>query len=132
MGKVIRNFPSEHEANWLIISARFFDQDKPFILIEIPFFEKNWNKLKNFINKFFHFTNRKYCISINQVTKKVKSLFSLKRNNINQDCKIYNELCSCKEKYIDEWKPNTAIRWEEHNITTSDFEPGKYLNEKNK
>ena len=41
MDKVIRNFPSEDEANWLIISESFFDQDKPFILIEVPFFEKN-------------------------------------------------------------------------------------------
>ena len=48
-----------------------YDEDKPFILINIPFCDKNENKSKDFVKKFNHFTNGKYCISISWITKKV-------------------------------------------------------------
>ena len=42
-------------------------------------------------------------------------------------CKIYYGLCSCKEDYVGETKPNTAIRWGEHNNPTIDSEPADHL-----
>ena len=54
--------------------------------IHIPFCEKNENKSKEFSKNFQHFTKAKYCISINWITKKVKSLFPLKV--IYPACKI--------------------------------------------
>ena len=46
------------------------------------FSEQDENKFKNFIKKFYHFSNGIYGIRINWITKKVKSLFSLKHKNI--------------------------------------------------
>ena len=37
--------------NSFIILPRLFDKDKPFILIEVSFCEKNENKSKDFIKK---------------------------------------------------------------------------------
>lgn len=56
--------------NSYIISPFFVSKVKPFTLIGIPFCEKNENKPKDFIKKFLHLTNGKYCISINWITKK--------------------------------------------------------------
>lgn len=55
-----------------------FDENKPFTLIIIPFCDRKENKTKNFMKNFIIQT-WKYCISINQITEKVKSLFPLTR-----------------------------------------------------
>ena len=92
---IIRNFLSENDVEEsFIIPPNLFDEDKPFLLIDIPFCEKNESKSKDFIKKFHHFTNGKYRISIKWITKKVKSLFPLKDKNIYPACKIYHGLCS--------------------------------------
>ena len=67
------------EDSFTIPPPSIFDENIPFIFIENPFCEKNENKSNNFINKFHHFTNGKYRISINWITKKVNSLFQLKK-----------------------------------------------------
>lgn len=56
-----------------------FNQDKPFTLIDIKYFEKNENISKGFIKTFYHFTNGRHRISINWIIKEVKSLFPLKK-----------------------------------------------------
>ena len=125
---IIRNFLSENDVEEsFIIPPNLFDEDKLFLLIDIPFCEKNENKSKDFIKKFHHFTNGKYRISIKWITKKVKSLFPLKDKNIYPACKIYHGLCSCQENYIDESKRNMATRWGEHNNPTHDSQPAKHL-----
>lgn len=64
-----------------------FNQDKPFTLIDIKYFEKNENISKGFIKTFYHFTNGKHRISINWIIKEVKSLFPLKKRRFIQPAK---------------------------------------------
>ena len=64
------------------------DEDKPFILIDIPSCEKNKNTSRDFIKKDHHFSNGKHRVSINWITKKVRSLFPFKDNNIYPNSKI--------------------------------------------
>jgi len=110
-----------------IIPPYLFEEEKPFILIEIPFCEKNENKSKDFIRKFHDFTNGKYRLSIKWITKKVQSFFPLKDKNIYPSCKIYEGICCCKENYIGETERNTGTRWNEHNNPTHSSEPAEHL-----
>ena len=114
--------------NSFIIPPSFFDKEKSFSLIDVPFCEKNKNKSKDFIKNFYHVTIGQFRISIYWITKKVKSLFPLKDKNIFPTYKIYHGLCSCKKKYIGESKHNSATRWGEHNNCTRDSEPPRHWN----
>ena len=62
----------------LIIPSNRFAVKKPFLLLEIPYYEQNEIASKRFIEKFYQFTGGKYDISVKWLTKKVKSLFPLK------------------------------------------------------
>ena len=110
-----------------IIPPNLFEEQKPFILIEIPFCERNENKSKDFIRKFHEFTDSKFKISIKWITKKVKSFFPLKDKNMYPSCKVYQGVCTCTENYIGETERNTVTRWREHNNPTHDSEPAKHL-----
>ena len=110
-----------------IIPPNLFEEEKPFILIEIPFCERNENKSKDFLRKFHDFTNSKYRISIKWITKKVKGFFPLKDKNMYPSCKIYEGICICNENYMGETKRNTITRWSEHNNPTKDSEPAEHL-----
>ena len=98
-----------------VIPLRLFDEYKPFILTDILFCEKNENKSKGFIKIFYHFKNAIYSISINWITKKVKSLFPLKDKNIHPPCKIYHGLCLVRRTVV----VNHNVIWQLHgeNIT---------------
>ena len=65
-------------------------------------------------------------MSINWITRKVKSLFQLKTKTFIQSAR-YHGFSSCKEKYISESKRNTENRRGEHNYPTHDLEPEKHL-----
>ena len=52
------------------------------------------------LSKISPFHKWKIPISMKRTTKKAKSLFPFKDENIYPACKIYHGLCSCKEKYI--------------------------------
>ena len=78
---------------------------------------------KTLVKNFYHFTNGKYRISINQVTKKVKRFFLLKYKNIYPACNNCHELSCCKEIYIGESKHNMATRWGEHINYNHDSKP---------
>ena len=67
-----------------------FAVKKPFLLLEIPYCERNENASKRFIKKFHQFTCEKYDIAVKWLTQKVKSLFPLKDCNLHPSCKIYN------------------------------------------
>ena len=73
--------------NSFIILPRLFDKDKPFILIDISFCEKNENKSKDLIKKFHHFANGKFfnniSYSINWITKTIIFSFPLKDKNLS-------------------------------------------------
>ena len=71
-----------------IIPQSLFDKHKAYILIDILFFEKNENKSKGIIKKFYHYPNGKNRVSINWITKKIKRLFSFKGKNFYPACKI--------------------------------------------
>lgn len=74
------------------------------------------------------FTNEKYRILVNWITKKVKSLFPLRDQNIYPVCKIYHGLCSCKENCLSESKCNVTTSYGKHQLCpTHDSGPAKHL-----
>ena len=88
-----------------------FAAKKPFLLLEIPYCEKDEIASKRFIKKFHQFTGDKYDIAVKWLAKKVKSLFPLKDCNLHPSCKIYKGVCSCGETYIGETIRNVEERW---------------------
>ena len=104
-----------------------FAAKKPFLLLEIPYCEKDEIASKRFIKKFHQFTGDKYDIAVKWLAKKVKSLFPLKDCNLHPSCKIYKGVCSCGETYIGETIRNVEERWSEHNSADNKSEPAKHL-----
>ena len=82
---------------------------------------------KHFIRKFKTFIDVECTIVIKWVTKKVKTLFSLKSRNPHPACKLYEGSCSCGSSYIGETKRNVEIRWKEHEHPCGKSEPAKHL-----
>ena len=61
-------------------------------------------------------------------TRNIRSLFSLKDRVEHMSCVIYEGTCSCGEKYIGETNRIADIRWNEHNIpSTEKSDPSKHL-----
>ena len=61
-----------------------FEVKKLFLLLEIPYCEKNEIPSKGFIKKFTQkFAGEKYDIAVKWLAKKVKSLFPLKDRNLH-------------------------------------------------
>ena len=55
----------------VIIEPSFFDEKKPFLLIEFPYCEMNKTTLKYyFIKKFHQFKNERYDVAIERLTRK--------------------------------------------------------------
>ena len=110
-----------------IIPPNFFEEEKPFISIEIPYCELNETKSKHFLKKFHTFTKESFRLVIIWKTRKIRTLFPLKDKNDYQSCVIYKGICSCGSCYIGETKRNTLTRWGEHNNPTNKSEPSKHL-----
>ena len=104
-----------------------FKVKKPFLMLEIPYCEQNEFASKRFVKKFHQFTDKKYDMAIKWLTKKVKSLFSLKDCNLHPPCIIYKAVCSCGETYIAEIISNVEKRWSEHNSAGNKSEAAKHL-----
>ena len=68
-------------------------------------------------------------MTIKWITKKFKSLFSLKDKNPYPACQIYKETCVCDETYIGETIWNVDIRWNEHDDISKESESAKHLRE---
>ena len=64
-----------------IVPKGLFEQPKVFIIFEIPYCSENELVAKRFLHKFHEFTKNIYDVSIEWVTRKIKSLFSLKDKN---------------------------------------------------
>ena len=79
------------------------------------------------MKKFDVFTDNKYNIRINWITKKVKQLFKLKSGSPYLSCVMYEGLCSCQDSYMGETVRNVEIRWQEHEDSQKDSEPAKQL-----
>ena len=98
-------------------------------MVEFPYCPQNKPVAKPFLSKFHQFTNQKFENTIKWITKKVKSLFSLKDKNPYPACQVYKGTCVCDETYIGETILNVNIRWNEHEDIRKESEPAKYLRE---
>ena len=124
---VIEQFEKKLTEDDLIIPEFLFKEPKKFVLIELPFCEKNEELSKRFLHKLKSFTNDKIEFAIRWGTKKVKQLFSAKDKNPHPSCKIYEGVCSCGKNYIGETGRNVITRWQEHENTKLNSEPAKHL-----
>ena len=87
----------------VIIPSYFFEVEPPFLLLKLPYCEKNETKSKDFIRKFHKFTNNQFRLAISWNTRKLSSLFHLKDKNLYPACKIYYDgKCQCGEDYVGE------------------------------
>ena len=65
----------------MLIPPELFQEKKPTVMIELPFFFRNEKVSKTFISKLYDYAQNKFDFRIKWVTKKVKSLFQLKDRN---------------------------------------------------
>ena len=120
------NIREKESDSSVLIPTNFFEEDKQFILLEIPFCERNEKLSKSFIKKFHSYTAGSYRLSIKWLTKKVKTLFPLKDRNLHPACKVYEGVCVCGVNYVGETKRNVEKRWKEH-LPPHNSEPAKHL-----
>ena len=88
---------------------------------------ENEKHSKHFLRKLKSFLSIDCTLVIKWITRKVRTLFSLKSKNPYPSCKIYQGTCSCGSSYIGETKRNTATRWSEHSDPRGKSEPSKHL-----
>ena len=131
IGNFINPKPVEDEEDLPLIPPYFFDSPPPFILIELPFCPENERLSKHFIRKVKSFIDSDCQLVIKWMTRKVRTLFSLKSKNPHPACKIYEGTCSCGSTYIGETKRNVETRWSEHNDPRGKSEPANHLAENN-
>ena len=110
-----------------LIPPYFFEEPVPFILVEIPYCPENERLAKHFITKFKSFLDTECTIVVKWITRKIKTLFSLKIRNPHPSCKLYEGTCTCGGLYIGETKRNVEVRWQEHNDPRGSSEPAKHL-----
>ena len=104
-----------------------FEIAKPFMFVEIPYFELIQIKSKNFLKKFHKFFNNSFRMVITRKTRNIPSLFPLKDKNDYKSFVIYKGDCSCGSRYIGETKRNGEVKWNEHKNPTKSSEPSKHL-----
>ena len=105
----------------------FFEVNKRFILLMLPFCQNDETKSKHFLKKFHHFTKNNFDTAISWETRKIQTLFHSKDNKLYPACKIYYGVCGYGD-YVRETNINTIIRWSEHNNATKDYKPARHLN----
>ena len=131
VNSVIRNFqnPQQDKDDDLpLIPSFFFEKPPPFVLIELPYCPQNERLSKYFIRKIKSFLDEECTIVVKWITRKIRTLFSLKSRNPHPACKIYRGECNdCGQIYIGETKRNVEIRWDEHEDTKGKSEPAKHL-----
>ena len=79
---------------------------------------------KQFIKKLHQFKSEKCNSALNWLTKKVKSLFTLKGCNLHTPCKIYNGTVISGDTYIIR---NVEKCWQEYNSHDNKSEPTKHF-----
>ena len=127
---VIRNYlnPKQDEDDDLPLIPSFFFEKPPFILIELPYCSQNEKLSKYFIRKIKTFLEEECTIVIKWITRKMRTLFSLKSKNPHPACKIYQGVCNeCGLSYIGETKRNVEVRWGEHDDPKGKSEPAIHL-----
>ena len=128
---VIRNFLEKEEnkeEDLPLIPSFFFEEQPPFLLIELPYCSENERLSKHFIRKIKSFLDTEYTVVIKWITRKVQTLFSLKSKNPHPACKIYQGVCNeCGHSYIGETRRNVEVRWKEHIDPKGKSEPALHL-----
>ena len=77
-----------------LIPTFMFEEPSPFILIELPYCSENEKLSKHFIRKIKGFIDIDCTVVIKWVTRKIRTLFSLKSKNPHRVCKIYQGVCN--------------------------------------
>ena len=95
----------------LIIPSYLLEVQQTFLLLKLPYCEKNEAKSKDVIRKIHKFTNNQFRLAISWNSRKLSFLFRLKDKNLYPECKIYYGKCQCGEDYIGETIRTTATRW---------------------
>ena len=62
----------------MIIPPQLFEIPKKILFLQVPFCEANEKRSRNFLNKFYNFTNEKFELIIRWKTQNLKYLFLLK------------------------------------------------------
>ena len=96
----------DHWDESLIIPPDFFGITKPFISIEIPYYELSEIKSNYFLKNLDKFTNDGFKVAITYKTGNIRSLFPLKVKSDYKCCVNYKGDCSSGSSYIDETKRN--------------------------
>ena len=109
------NNKERNEEDEMIIPPQLFEIPKKILFLQVPFCEANEKRSKNFLNKFYNFTNEKFKLIIRWKTRNLKSLFPLKDKDLHSACKIYKGICSCESTYVGETNRNVKVRYSEHN-----------------
>ena len=87
-----------------------FEKQKPVILIQIPFYDRNEHKSKDFTPNFYECTNNKFKIT-KLYCKKEKKFFSIDSEKKYLSCNIYQRIYKFKKDYIGETERNIKTRW---------------------
>ena len=72
------NNKERNEEDQMIIPPQLFEIPKKILFLQVPFCEANEKRSKNFLNRFYNFTNEKFKLVIRWKTRNLKSLFPLK------------------------------------------------------
>ena len=106
-----------------------WDENKPRIIINLPFCTENENYAKVFLSKLNDFTGNKYSFIVTWKTRKIRSLFPLKDQVDFKHCSniIYEGTCSCGNNYIGVTDRNSILRFDEHDNENKSSEPSKHL-----
>ena len=115
-----------NEEDEMIIPPQLSEIPKKILFLQVPFYEANEKRSKNFLNKFYNFTNEKFKLIIRWKTRNLKSLFPLKDKDLYPACKIYKGICSCESTHVDETNWNVGVRYSEHNHPSGKSEPSKH------
>lgn len=125
---VIKDFQEKAER---VVSEEKEKDERPFVVIRIPFCEKNEKVAKNFLVKLKEYTGNLFRITIVWNTKKIKTLFAIKDKVVHRANVIYKGTSENNpgESYIGETKQIVEERWKQHEDPTHESAPSKYLQE---
>ena len=128
MDSVIKSF-EEKQSN--TVQEKREEDQKPFVLIRIPFCEKNEKIARNFLNKIEELTQDKVSFTILWQSKKIKTLFKIKDEILHKANVIYRgtSVTNPEDSYIGETAQISTLRFNEHEDPKHDSAPSKYLKE---
>ena len=101
------NNKERNEEDEMIIPPQLFEIPKKNLFLQVPFCEANEKISKNFLNKFYNFTNEKFKLIIRWKTQNLKPLYPLKDKDLQPACNIYKGICSCD--YVGETKYQPCV-----------------------